>query len=734
MRHGSTLNGPAETVPTAGVDATTLASGRASTYGSFGMTESAARRLAWTVAGIVLVLLAAGAVLHVLTRDVAVRLPFAFRGSDILMAAPIGAVGVLIATRRRTNPIGWLLLATSVVGASVYPSLNYVLLSLHDHSGSLPGTPVIAWIQNWLWVPMMGMISLAIALFPDGHFLTRRWRNFFVAVVPLAVILFSIGIATPPESLQGLPAGFRNPYAMSRNANSVFEDIGGMLFLTMLVGTVIATIKRFRRATGVVREQMKWLVPSLFTLVLTFAISMPIYLTLGDATGGGVEVAAVGILFGIVSIPVSMGIAILRHRLYDINVVINKALVFAALAGGITAAYALVVFGVGAAVGSSAERPNVGLSVAATALVAVAFQPLRAWARRVANRVVYGKRATPHDVLSVLGEKISEAYSLDDVLPRLAMLVTEATAASAAEVWLRVGGEMRPTAAWPHDPPAGVTIDAPSDDTIPVVPGAELTFPVRHQGELLGAIAVRTPANEQLTSADEQLLADLGSHAGLVLRNVRLIEELRASRQRLVSAQDAERRKIERNLHDGAQQHLVALSINLGLAETMIEGDPAQTKQFLAQLKVEAGEALENLRDLARGIYPPLLADRGLVAAITSQAGKAPVPTTVDAAVLGRYPMEVEAAIYFCVLEALQNVGKYARASSAVVRLAEENGHIAFSVTDDGAGFDAATASRGAGLTNMADRIEALGGRIEVASKPGAGTTVRGWVSNAPAV
>jgi signal transduction histidine kinase len=696
------------------------------------MKERGARRLAIGIWALALGFLVVGAVLHVLTRDVAVQSPFAFRGSDILMAAPIGAVGVLIAVRQRGNPIGWLLLATSLAGAFVYPALNYVLLSLDGHGGRLPGTAFIGWIQNWLWVLMIIMISLAIALFPDGRFLSQRWRRFFTIVTPLAAIVFSIGIATPPEVLQGLPAGFRNPYALSKDANSLFASVGGLLFLTMLIGTVVATIQRFRRATGVAREQMKWLVPSLFVLVVALGVGLPIYLALGQAAGGAVDVASLMILIGIVSIPVSMGIAILRYGLYSIDVVINKALVFAALAAGITVLYVAVVVGIGAAVGSRG-KPNVALSVAATASVALAFQPLRAWARRLANRLVYGKRATPHDVLTVLGERISETYSLHDVLPRLAQLVTEATAASHAEVWLRMGDEMRPTAAWPDEPDMGVSVLVAENGSDPVVPDAEHTFPVRHQGELLGAVAVRTPANETLTTADERMLADLATHAGLVLRNVRLIEELRASRQRLVSAQDMERRKIERNLHDGAQQHLVALSINLGLAQTLFDSDPAQAREMLTQLKSEASDALENLRDLARGIYPPLLADRGLSAALTSHAAKAPVRTTVEAGEVARYPMEVEAAIYFCVLEALQNVAKYAGASSAVVRLAEDNGHITFAVTDDGAGFDVARASRGAGLTNMTDRLEALGGRLEVSSKPGAGTTIRGWVSSAPA-
>src|SRR5439155_25581116 len=189
------------------------------------------------------------------------------------------------------------------------------------------------------------------------------------------------------------------------------------------------------------REQLKWLALSAGTFAVALTVGMPIYLSLGGSNGAGVQLAALAILLTLLGIPVSMGIAILRYRLYDIDVVINKAVVFGALAAGITIVYVGVVVGVGAAVGSRG-RPNVGLSVAAPALAALLSQPLRTWARRLANRLVYGKRATPDDVLSVLGERISESSSLEDVLPRLARLVTEATAASHAEIWLRIGEEL----------------------------------------------------------------------------------------------------------------------------------------------------------------------------------------------------------------------------------------------------------------------------------------------------
>jgi signal transduction histidine kinase len=229
------------------------------------------------------------------------------------------------------------------------------------------------------------------------------------------------------------------------------------------------------------------------------------------------------------------------------------------------------------------------------------------------------------------------------------------------------------------------------------------------------------------------LLNDLADQAGLVLRNVRLIDDLRASRQRLVSAQDEERRKLERNIHDGAQQQLVALTIQLKLLKTMIERDPAKASEMTDQLQESSTAALEDLRDLARGIYPPLLADKGLMAALEGQARKAAVPVTVEATDIDRYTPDVEATVYFCTLEALNNIAKYANASRADIALAQTNGQLTFSVTDDGEGFDAEAKAYGTGLQGMRDRLDAMGGTLKVTSALGAGTTVTGSVPAVPA-
>jgi len=328
-------------------------------------------------------------------------------------------------------------------------------------------------------------------------------------------------------------------------------------------------------------------------------------------------------------------------------------------------------------------------------------------------------------VLAEFSERMSESYATEDVLPRMAEILRAGTGATSAGVWLRVGSTLRPEAA--AGEPLKRAPGAIEEHTLPAFL-REHAVEVRHQGELLGALSVLMPPSDPMNPAKDKLVRDLASQAGLVLRNVRLIEELRASRQRLVAAQDEERRKIERNLHDGAQQQLVALSVKLRLTEQLAERDPAKAKEMLAGLQTDTSEALENLRDLARGIYPPLLADQGLAAALAAQARKSPIPTQVESDDLGRYSPDIEATVYFCTLEALQNVAKYASASLASVRLTRDDGDLTFEITDDGAGFDTASTGYGTGLQGMADRLDAIGGSLAVRSTQGGGTHVTGRI------
>jgi signal transduction histidine kinase len=278
------------------------------------------------------------------------------------------------------------------------------------------------------------------------------------------------------------------------------------------------------------------------------------------------------------------------------------------------------------------------------------------------------------------------------------------------------------------------------DGRLPRLPAA--AFPVPEGDEIIGALTVAKAPGDPMRPAEEKLTEDLASQAGLVLRNVRLTaelqrrvdeistraRELRASRRRIVAMQDRERRRLERDIHDGAQQHLVALAVNLNLAKALVARDGRRAGETIEGLERATRQTLETLRDLARGIYPPLLEAEGLGAALRAQVERTPVPVTVESDGLDRFPVEVEAAAYFCVLEALQNVAKYAEATHAVVRLEESDGDLIFRVTDNGKGFDPETTPRGSGLQNMSDRLSALGGTVEIASSPGRGTTVTGRI------
>jgi signal transduction histidine kinase len=394
------------------------------------------------------------------------------------------------------------------------------------------------------------------------------------------------------------------------------------------------------------------------------------------------------------------------------------------------------------------------LTFTAAALAAVLLQPVRVRAGQLADRLVYGRRATPYEVLSEFSGQIAGTYSTEDVLPRMARMLVEATGARRAEVWLRTAGSEQLEAAWPSaNGSAHATAmaaiaapDGPEQATTAPASGADASAPqtresaggrddgiarafvVEHQGERLGALRITSSPREPLTPAGERLVRDVAAQAGLVLRNVALIEDLRASRQRLVAAADEARRRLERNLHDGAQQRLVALRITLGLARQVAGSSPQEADELLAQTEQEAQDALEELRDLARGIYPPLLADLGLAAALEAQARKAALPVTVEAPDLGRYTQDVEAAVYFCVLEALQNAAKYAQAGQARVTLGHDGRALTFIVGDDGRGFDQAATPMGTGVQGMADRLAALGGTLRVTSAPGHGTQVTGRV------
>jgi signal transduction histidine kinase len=644
-----------------------------------------------------------------------------------------GVLGALVATRQRQNPVGWLFLFIAAVGGIQGVADGYAHFAYVTHPGAPAGIWAL-WVDGWVSSTIFpaGAVALVLLLFPNGHLPSRRWKPLAVTCVVATAVLVALSMFIPgPLSTNTNFATPNNPVGLpvTGELEVVVQSLGLLWLpsLALFLAAASAPLVRMRRAAGDERQQLKWIAYAV--TVTAFAYIPLILLPYSTASTNADLALGFGILF-----PIAAGVAIFKHRLYDIDIVISRTLVYGSLAVLITAVYVGIAVGIGTLVGSGG-KPNLGLSILATAIVAIGFQPVRERVQKVANRVVYGKRATPYEVLSEFSGRVAETYAADEVLPRMARVLQEGTGAESATVWLRGLTELRPAATHPHSTATQHALPL-NNGTLPALGDATRAVEVRHQGELLGALSVIKRRGENLTPIEEKLVDDLAHQAGLVLKNVGLsadlqarLDDLRASRQRLVQAQDLERRRLERNLHDGAQQHLVALKVKLGLAEMLLGRDPAKAMATLEQLKGDADEALETLRDLARGIYPPLLADKGLVVALESQARKAIVPATVSANGVGRYSQDIEATVYFCVLEALQNVQKYAQASHVGVRLAGDKEGLTFEVSDDGVGFDTAIAKKGAGLTNMADRLDALGGTLDVTSAPGGGTTVSGTLS-----
>jgi signal transduction histidine kinase len=645
------------------------------------------------------------------------------------------AVGSLIVSRQPTNWAGWTFLAIGATLPLLTLAQTLVVRGARIDPGSVPGLGAVAVIGEYLLYPV-ALVPLLFLLYPDGHVPSPRWRWAVRGLIG-GTALALLGFALRPGPLNNwIDAGilYVNPIGIDGfgGITGALITIGAITALIAALSTVVAVILRYRNSTGEARQQMRLLrlVAAVAGASLSFAIVLGfvgIALNIEEGTGPIFDVPFLITVFVLViGTPAAYTVAIFRHGLWDLDVVIKKTVQYAVVVVGLTVAGSVVVGAIPAVVfGVSGGTDVVPVLVLATILSAL-FLWLRPRAARLAGRLVYGRRATPYEVLSEFSERVGDTYSTDDVLPRMARLVAEATGARRSDVWLATGSDLSLEASWPIDA-SSLPSRAVVDGSAPSLEG-EYVCEVRQQEELLGAITLRPDPADPMDGTKEALVRDLAAQAGLVLRNVRLIGELRASRQRLVTAQDEERRRLERNIHDGVQQQLVALQVQLKLASTMVERDPSAASELLGTLADASAETLGDLRDLARGIYPPLLADQGLRAALQAQARKAAVPTTVSVDDVGRYQQEVEAAVYFSVLEALNNVSKYAEATAAEVAIAQHDGSLRFRVTDDGRGFDPATTSRGTGLQGITDRLDAIGGEVRIESAPGAGTTVTGSV------
>jgi signal transduction histidine kinase len=619
------------------------------------------------------------------------------------------AVGALTAARRPTNLVGWMLIA---IGA--FWQLDHLAGSVRIYLGFVGpdrrGGALVAWMFDVLWIVPVCSLPLLILLIPTGHLPARRWRPAAAAVgAALAALLVSVGLR--PGPLTSTPSVV-NPFGVAavEPFAPILEGLAAVLLVSATVAALISLAVRYRRGSYVTRLQLKWVIVGFTFVVVALVAASGL-----EAAGVDARTLALVRTLPLVAVPVACGIAIMRHRLFDIDLFISKLVVYGTLAAGIVALYVVVVVGIGRLAGAG-DEPNVALAVTATALAALAFDPARRGLQQMSNRAVYGNRATPYETLAAMSRKVGSWHEPAELLDRMARAIADATGGQ-GEVWVAGVAGFTRVAAWPE--PIG---DDPGPDADPAPDvDAEMVFPVRHAGLDLGALTVSKPRGEHLSASERRLLVDLAGSAAFVLENARLVDEVRASRQRLVATQDTERRRVEQDLHDGAQQRLLELALTLRRAEREIGQGPAV--ETIAAALHQLQMALAELRDLARGIHPAILTEQGLTAALESLTARSPLDIELDLAIDGRLPAPLESTVYFVASEALTNITKHAGEPVHVRLTAHRSDHetLRIEVTDDGLG---GADRHGTGLQGLADRVAALDGRFEVDSPLGGGTRI----------
>jgi two-component system NarL family sensor kinase len=630
--------------------------------------------------------------------------------SQALVGAAAAVPGALIAARRPRHPIGWLLLLAGVWLAVPAFGYEYARYTFGVHPGALPGGD---W---WLWASRReGAMSdyalpFLLLLFPTGYLLSRRWRPVawlaFAAVTAVNVVqTFLAGDIVPPAS-HGNPLfyGIRNPVGLfgdaQRNWHWINPLLGGLSVLAIGLG-LAGGIARFRRSRGEERQQIKW---------VAYALAVAVIVVINGSfthwyTGQAVLHAVAGIGFA-----AAVTVAVCKYRLYDIDIIINRTLVYLLLSGIIAGGYIAIVTGIGAVV------PHHGLAVEllAAGLAAVVFSPVRARLQALVNRVMYGERDDPYAALSRLAERLDATLSPDEVLPTIVDSVTSALRSPYAAIEVATGG--------------GPPCTAAARGTLPV--GAvPLRVPLTSAGAQVGdlVVAPRRLA-ETFNDADRWLLAGLAHHAGAAVHAAELTTQLQRSRERLVTAREEERRRMRRDLHDGLGPVLAGIAMQLDAARRLMRRDQDAAGQLLQHLREQTQGAIADIRRLVYELRPPALDDLGLTGALAQHAASCStaggLQVSIDTGLgLPALSAAVEVAAYRIATEAVTNVTRHAGARTATVKLTASKGMLQVEVTDDGRGVSPPHRA-GVGLTSMRERAEELGGSCTLQPRPGGGSIV----------
>ncbi|MFN2561642.1 MAG: histidine kinase [Jatrophihabitans sp.] len=620
------------------------------------------------------------------------------------------------------------------------------------------------------WAPATRLhLALSCAGAAVTHVLAAMWPE----LAPLVLgAWFVFALAVPGGALGTAPRRVFAAVALAATVGwaVVLEVVGDHPPMTGFVivavagsaGGAVASIARYAKGGVEEKRILRWLAAGSVLAAAFIVVCLALDLMTDKPHPLPVWVAA-GLLF----VPIALVLSAIVTGTRASAAVLLEAIAAAGLAALVVIVYLVVVVGINGSPHGH-ERDVLIASLAAALVVAALAVPVRRRLIAFADRLIGATDPSTDEVVSGFGARMSRAVPMDELMLQLVESLRASVAPAGAEIWTGAGGALARTVSVPSR--GAERIELSEQDRIVVgrarIGGPSWTavwlptlaqpaggdlrvVPVAHLGELLGLIVVRRrPVDEHYTEDDERALVEVARQLGLALHNVRLDsalqaslaelaernEELQASRLRIVTAADSSRRAIERNLHDGAQQHLVALAVKLGLARSIAEdGDTGTVLGLLEDLRADVQTTIGELRELAHGIYPPLLRDRGLGEALRTAATRSPLPCSVDVDLPGRYAEEIETAAYFCCLEAMQNAGKYAGDGATItVRLHGTTDVLCCELSDDGAGFDASTTSLGHGFLNMKDRLGAIGGELTVESTPGGGTVVRASIPAQP--
>ncbi|HET9967254.1 MAG TPA: histidine kinase [Streptosporangiaceae bacterium] len=640
--------------------------------------------LAVTAAVLATILAVGGGVLAVFGRDLSV----------LLLPAPLAYawMGCVLLARRPGHPMGPLLCLIGLADAFATGCYAYVRYAVVHSPGSLPFSTLALWVNTWAYAPATSLGAMVLLLvFPEGRLLSRRFRPALwaaLAFIPLSIAAF----AFYPQNLGPLFRYRHNPYAFPQ-LDWLYETCGVLAIVCGLVagvGAVASMTLRWRRSDRVGRQQLKWLLA-----VLPFTVVSLIATLVFPGTWSLVLALPAGILM-----PIAIGIAVTRHRLYEIDILLNRAALYGLLTAGVAGVYLAVVvvahslFGV--------QGRGLPVQIIATVLAAAALWPLHDRVQRRVDRLFYGDRGVPYEALARLGRRVEEAADPETALNSVVKTIADSLRLPYAALELRLGDGWSPAATYG---------DAPTQ---------VVAFPLTFQRETVGRLLVGMRSRgENLGPDDVRLLADLARQAGPAAHVVALRRALDASRAGLVTAREEERRRLRRDLHDGIGPTLAGLTLGLDTARVRAGDQPALT-ELLGKLKAETQRAVTDVRRIVYGLRPPALDDFGLIGSLREEVGRlqyeAPALTvTLDApdSEAPDLPAATEVACYRIVTEALTNITRHALATKCTVRIRLHDQDLDVEVRDDGVGLPEGWRA-GVGITSMRERVTELGGDLVI--------------------